>query len=313
MNDKFINWIGKEPVGEFCYEILHERDSICPWCVNDRVFAGETVRWEVQSPKDGRWYYAVNVPIYNADGSISKQAMILDITERKQIETELQNKNRELESFTYTVSHDLKSPLITIKGFAGAVCSDLAAGRGDRIEKDLMRIGNAADKMMDLLDDLLQLSRIGRVINPPEPVDMTDLANEVVDSMAPIFLENGAQVVVQAELPTVFCDRQRISVVLQNLVENAVQYRGQQTDLLIQIGLREEGIRPVFFVRDNGAGIASEYHQQIFGLFNRLNVKVPGNGIGLSLVKRIIEEHGGRVWVESEGESTGSTFCFSLG
>jgi light-regulated signal transduction histidine kinase (bacteriophytochrome) len=100
---------------------------------------------------------------------------------------------------------------------------------------------------------------------------------------------------------------------LQNLVENAVQYRGQQTDLLIQIGLREEGIRPVFFVRDNGAGIASEYHQQIFGLFNRLNVKVPGNGIGLSLVKRIIEEHGGRVWVESEGESTGSTFCFSLG
>jgi nitrogen-specific signal transduction histidine kinase/ligand-binding sensor protein len=312
MNDKFINWIGKEPVGEFCYEILHERDSICPWCVNDRVFAGETVRWEVQSPKDERWYYVVNVPIYNADGSMSKQSMIMDITERKRMETELQNKNYELERFAYTVSHDLKSPLITIRGFAGAICADLAAGRDDRVDKDLQRICDASDKMMSLLDNLLQLSRIGRVINPPEPVDMTCLVNEVVGNLTTILQEGNAQVFVQFDLPTVSCDRQRILEVLQNLIENAVQYRGEQSGLQIRIGLREEDGRQVFFVQDNGVGIAPKYHQHIFGLFNRLQTQIPGNGIGLALVKRIIEEHGGSVWVESEGEGAGSTFCFSL-
>jgi signal transduction histidine kinase len=113
-------------------------------------------------------------------------------------------------------------------------------------------------------------------------------------------------------LPTVSCDRLRILEVLQNLIENAVQYRGQQSELQIHIGLREEGEKQVFFVRDNGAGIDPKYHQHIFGLFNRLNPQVPGNGVGLSLVKRIIEEHGGSVMVESDGEGTGSTFCFSL-
>ena len=312
MSGKLVERTQGDAVGELCYKALHDLDSVCPWCVNDRVFAGETVRWEVQSPKDGRWYYVVNVPIRNPDGSLSKQAMILDITDRKRMENELQNKNRELESFTYTVSHDLKSPLITIRGFAGAICADLEAGRGDRVEKDLMRIGHAADKMMTLLDDLLQLSRIGRVINPLESVDMTSLANEVVDSLSAILQESGTQVSVQPEMPKVSCDRQRISEVLQNLVENAVQYRKEQSEQQIHIGLREEGGRQVFFVQDNGVGIAPEHHQHIFDLFNRLNAKVPGNGIGLSLVKRIIEEHGGRVWVESEGVGTGSTFCFLI-
>ena len=312
MSGKLVERTGRDAVGELCYKVLHDRDSACPWCINERVFAGETVRWEIESPKDGRWYYSVSAPIHNADGSMSKQAMILDITERKRMETELQNKNHELENYTYTVSHDLKSPLITIRGFAGAITSDLAAGRGDRVEKDLNRICNAADKMMTLLDDLLQLSRIGRVIHPPEPVDMTCLANEVLENLSSLLQKNGVQATVQLEMPTVSCDRQRISEVLQNLVENAVQYRGEQSELRVQIGLRQEGDRQIFFVRDNGAGIATEYQQHIFGLFNRLNTQVPGNGVGLSLVKRIIEEHGGRVWVESEGEGKGSTFCFSL-
>jgi nitrogen-specific signal transduction histidine kinase/ligand-binding sensor protein len=312
MSGKLVERTGRDAVGEFCYKVLHDRDSVCPWCINERVFAGETVHWEIESPKDGRWYYSVSAPIYNADGSMSKQAMILDITDRKRMETELQNKNRELENYTYTVSHDLKSPLITIRGFAGAIASDLAAGRGDRVEKDLNRICNAADKMMTLLDDLLQLSRIGRVIHPPELVDMTCLANEVLENLYSLLQENGVQASVQTGMPTVSCDRQRISEVLQNLVENAVQYRGEQSELQVQIGFREEGKKRVFFVKDNGAGIAAQYHEHIFGLFNRLNTQVSGNGVGLSLVKRIIEEHGGSVWVESEGKDRGSTFCFLL-
>jgi signal transduction histidine kinase len=108
------------------------------------------------------------------------------------------------------------------------------------------------------------------------------------------------------------CDRQRLSEVVQNLVENAVKYMGDQPEPRIQFGMREENGKKVFFVQDNGMGIDQKYHQNIFGLFNKLNAKSDGTGIGLALVKRIIEVHGGEVWVESEGLGMGSTFCFTL-
>jgi chemotaxis family two-component system sensor kinase Cph1 len=101
--------------------------------------------------------------------------------------------------------------------------------------------------------------------------------------------------------------------VMQNLIENAVKYRGDTPEPCIVVGLREENGRQVFFVQDNGPGIEPKYHDNIFGLFNRVNTKVPGTGIGLALVKRIIEVHGGRIWVESDGCGWGSTFCFTVG
>jgi PAS domain S-box-containing protein len=235
-----------------------------------------------------------------------------DITELKRKEEELQRKNAELERFTYTVSHDLKSPLITIKGFTGALTQDVAAGRHQRLEGDLKRIAAATDKMADLLNDLLELSRVGRIVNPPVDVPLGDLVREVLELLDGPVRESGVAVAVQPDLPSMHCDRQRLSEVYQNLVENAIRYMGGQPEPRIEIGMRNQDGSRVFFVRDNGLGIEPRYHETVFGLFNKLDAKTPGTGIGLALARRIIEVHGGKIWVESEGLKKGSTFCFTL-
>lgn len=238
--------------------------------------------------------------------------IVQDITDRKTFEKKLNEKNSELELFTYTVSHDLKSPLITIMTFVGYMLKDLETGRINRLEGDLTRVADAAGKMGMMLDNLLELSRIGRTMNPPDLLDMGQLVNDVLTRLSGRIEQHQVQVTVQTGLPGVYGDRQRIVMVLQNLVENAVKFPGDQTALRIEVGARKDSNMSVFFVRDNGAGIDPRYHEKVFELFTKLDPKSDGTGIGLSLVKRIIALHGGRVWVESEGIGTGSTFCFTL-
>jgi signal transduction histidine kinase len=227
-------------------------------------------------------------------------------------ESELIRMNSELERFTYTVSHDLKSPIITIKGFTGSLEKDLLNGNYQRMAEDLKRVSDAADKMVGLLHDLLGLSTIGRVISTPEMVDMNLLVDDVLAQLAGPLKSSNLTVAVQTGLPKVLCDRRRMAEVLQNLVENAINYSGDQPEPRIEIGVRQEAGENIFFVQDNGIGIDKKYHQLIFGLFNKLDANSQGTGVGLALVKRIIEVHGGRVWVESEGEGKGSRFCFEL-
>lgn len=263
--------------------------------------------------KDGSTY---PVEVYlqlvdTTDGAVFL-AVVNDITVRKQADDEIRQKNAELERFTYTVSHDLKSPLITIRSFSGSIKRDLAKGRFDRVGADLERVVTAADKMTALLDDLLELSKIGRVITSVELVAMTELVDEVLKHMAGLFNAKRVTVSVQSSMPTVMCDRQRMAEVVQNLLENAVKYMGDQPQPRILFGMRDECDKSIFFVQDNGMGIDVKYHQNIFGLFNKLDAKSNGTGIGLALVKRIIEVHGGEVWVESEGCGKGSTFCFTI-
>ncbi len=260
------------------------------------------------------------VPLRNRQGDIVGLVGVgRDITERKRVEEErehlireLEAKNAELERFTYTVSHDLKSPLITIKGFAGALLQDVAVGRQERVQHDLQRISAATDKMADLLKDLLELSRIGRMMNPPTDVKLDKLVPEVLELLAGIIQQRPIQVTVQPGLPTVRGDRRRLTEVFQNLIENAVRFLGDQAQPCIEIGVRGEGAERVFFVRDNGMGIEPRYHETVFGLFNKLDARTPGTGIGLALVRRIVEVHGGRIWVESAGARQGATFCFTL-
>jgi len=260
-----------------------------------------------------KWWLVRGVPVLDAKGTILKWfGTCTDIDELKHNEDNLQAKNAELERFTYTVSHDLKSPIITIKGFTGSLEKDLAKGNYERMTKDLKRVSDAADRMNDLLRDLLELSTIGRIIKTPEQVDMNLLAADVLAQLAGPLMNRNLTVAVQPGLPEVLCDRRRMAEVLQNLIENAVNYMGDQAEPRIEFGMREEAGENIFFVQDNGIGIDEKYHRIIFGLFNKLNAESGGTGIGLALVKRIIEVHGGRVWVVSEGEGLGSRFCFTI-
>lgn len=234
------------------------------------------------------------------------------IAEHNALERELQEKNRELERFTYTVSHDLKSPLITIQAFAGQVVSELAAGRHENIANDLARISKAAVRMGQLLGDLLELSRVGRMRRQPSLVDMNEVIDEALAQLAGRIRERQVEVRVVTDLPRRMADRQQMVMVWQNLLENAIKYMGAQPAPRIDIGARAEGTETAFFLRDNGLGIEPRFHEEIFGLFRKLDPNSEGTGIGLGLVRRSIEVNGGRVWVESAGPGTGCTFCFTL-
>jgi signal transduction histidine kinase len=225
---------------------------------------------------------------------------------------DLAAKNAELERFSYTVSHDLKSPLVTVRGFAGLAGTDLAAGRLVRVRQDLGRIVAATDKMHRLLDDLLELSRVGRVVHPPEDVALGDLAREVVELVRGQLGESRVAVEIADDLPVVRADRRRLREVLQNLVENAAKFTAGEREPRVTIGVRQDGDEQVFFVRDNGRGIEPRFLEKVFDLFEKLDPTAEGTGVGLALVRRIIEAHGGRTWAESEGPGLGSTFCFTL-
>lgn len=249
-------------------------------------------------------------------------AMVRDVSiqkwienEREKLITELERKNAELERFTYTVSHDLKSPLITIKGFLGFLSQDAHTGNLKRLDTDLQRISEAADKMQNLLNDLLELSRVGRLINQPSFIDLNTMIGEVLELLHGR-LRGGTvpvQVIVAERLPRVYGDRQRLFEVFQNLVDNACKFMGEQPDPCIEIGQAEmtPGGFPILYVRDNGIGIDPKFQERIFGLFDKLDPHTEGTGIGLALVKRIVELHGGRIWVESE-PGKGTTFYFTL-
>lgn len=250
---------------------------------------------------------------------IGYEGLVFDMSQRRAMEqerealiAELEAKNAELERFTYTVSHDLKSPLITIRGYLGYLEKGVKTGNLDRFQADMSRIVEATNKMQRLLAELLELSRIGRKMNPPETTTFHDIVQEALTVVEGQLINRGVQVVIAQDLPLVRGDRARLVEMVQNLLDNAAKYMGEQTNPQIDIGQSVKEGKTILFVRDNGCGIAPQYHEKIFGLFDKLDPQSEGTGVGLALVKRIVEIHGGRIWVESTGLSYGSTFFFTL-
>jgi signal transduction histidine kinase len=287
-------WAGNKPMAIICVDQLTSGRAITEEQLEAlRLFAG---------------YAGLAIENARLSAELTERAQ-----ERENFIQELGNRNAELERFTYTVSHDLRSPLVTIKGFLGMLNKDLHDKNSDRAANDMQRIAGATDKMDALLSDLLELSRIGRLVNPPEEVDTLRLIQDALESVDGRLRSKNVTVSIMADLPKLYGDRIRLREVFENLIDNAAKYMGDQTVPMIEIGANEIDGECAFYVKDNGMGIDPIYQTRIFSLFEKLNPTSEGTGIGLTLVKRIIETHGGRIWVESAGEGMGSVFWFMLG
>ena len=241
-----------------------------------------------------------------------QESLKRELTIQEKLISELELKNAELERFTYTASHDLKSPLITIRGFLGYLEQDARIGNFERLQSDVKRISDATEKMHILLNELLELSRVGRVINEPKQSPFGEIVKEALQRVEGQLQVRQIQVKVGSDLPDVFGDTERLIEVIQNLVDNACKFMGDEKQPVIEIGVQKQENRNVFFVRDNGIGIEKKFHGKVFGLFDKLDPHSSGTGIGLALVKRIIEVHGGKIWIESQSSPTGTTFFFTL-
>ncbi len=248
-------------------------------------------------------------------------AAVQDITKTKQDEQahkklikELEQKNAEMEMFFYTISHELKTPLITIEGFLGVLKANLNSGKYDNSEHYIDRITAANSMMHQILNELLEVAKVGQFVNPIEVVDFSDLVREAIDNQEGNLIDKNLTIKVKLpdDLPSVRCDRKRLLEVVENLLENAIKFIGTYSKPHIELGATIEKSEYLFYVKDNGIGIEKRYFETIFGLFNKLDPNKEGTGIGLALVKRIIAYHNGKVWVESDGVNKGSTFYFTL-
>ena len=250
-------------------------------------------------------------------GQLLRVAAVRDISERKRAERvreslirELEAKNAELERFGYAVTHDLKAPLVTIRGFAEYLEKDAREGRGDRLALDAARITEAVARLQGLLDRLFELSRAGRPVGPPVSVPAAELVQEALRLLRERASETGTRVDLDPELPVVFGDRARLVQVFHNLLDNAMKFGGGGP-VRVQARTADEG-RVVVVVQDAGIGIEPRHRDRVLDMFERLDPRGEGAGVGLAVVKRILESQGGRVWLESEGPGAGTAACVEL-
>jgi PAS domain S-box-containing protein len=266
--------------------------------------------WRVRKDGTQFWASVVVTAMRDAQGEIRGFSKITrDLSERKQAEEKVKALNKELESFSYSVSHDLRAPLRAVDGYARMLEEDYGPRLDDEGRRLLAVVRESSQRMGRLIDDLLAFSRLGRQEPAKQACDMTSLAQEVVHE-----LRNGSTASIElGALPRVQADRALLRQVWANLVGNALKYSGKRADARIEIGGREENGEAIYWVRDNGAGFDMRYVGKLFGVFQRLHRadEFDGTGVGLAIVQRVVSRHGGRVWAEGKpGE--GACFHFSL-
>ncbi len=323
-SQRIHGWTHEDLTGRDTFELIHPQDR-------DRVL--EAMKNILQNPeslqavqyrylnKDGTytWMEATARNELHNPGLQSLVTISRDISQNKKAQAEresliqeLISKNGELERFIYSVSHDLKAPLITVLGFLGYAKISLKQGNVERTLSDLDRVALAVGKIEDLLEDLLELSSVGKEEHPPMDFNMASALKEALVSLEKPLKDPRVQVILAPDFPYLRGDLVRVVKIWQNLVENAVKFRSPSRDLILEAGWENTPEGSKYFLRDNGIGIEPAYREKIFELFEQLNPRSEGTGLGLALVRKIVEAHGGSVWVESvPGE--GSTFFFTLG
>jgi len=227
---------------------------------------------------------------------------------------EVESINKELSSFVCTVSHDLKTPIIALHGFLSLFKDHHGASIDDEGNEYLDRVFCNAEYMEKMINDLLKLSRAGHVVGAKCRFSTYKLVNEILMSLYPRLQEKNIQCIVSKKLPVVYGDRNRLQTVIENLIVNAIKYSSPERSPQIEIGCKERKDSHQFWVKDNGIGIDSENHERIFEVFQKVRQNSDtreGTGVGLTIVKKIIEHHDGRVWVESK-LNRGATFYFTL-
>ena len=276
--------------------------------------------WRVRKDGSRLWANVMITALRDESGKLRGFGKVTrDMTERKKIEEEvrirnaqLEAANKELEAFSYSVSHDLRAPLRAIDGFSLAVLEDYQ----DKIDAEgrahLERIRAAAGRMGQLIDDMLQLARIARAEMVRDKVNLSRLAQEIASQLQASEPKRQTTFVIQPDL-MVEGGRALLRVVLQNLLDNAWKFTGHQLHARIEFGIQKQDSGQVYFVRDNGAGFEMQYANKLFGVFQRLHrqSEFTGTGVGLATVQRIIHRHGGRIWAEG-ATGQGATFYFVL-
>jgi len=313
----------------------------------ERPFVEEATRHHAQIMKTGRpievldeyrrndgqtlFFHVVKSPVLDSDGKITgSQGVLLDVTTEKRAEGEvrrlnaeleqrviertaqLEAANKELEAFSYSVSHDLRAPLRAVNGFAGIVLEEFGPQLNGEGRRYLERIRNGGRQMGVLIDDLLAFSRLGRQSMSTQSIDAAQLVQAALGELAPQ-LERPQIVINTGQLPICRGDPVLVKQVWINLLSNAIKYTRDRAPAIIEIGCERKQDEHIYFVRDNGAGFDMQYAHKLFGVFQRLHRsdEFEGTGVGLAIVQRIVHRHGGRVWAEAELDR-GATFYFTL-
>jgi signal transduction histidine kinase len=227
---------------------------------------------------------------------------------------ELKTINKELEDFVYTISHDLKEPLFAIEGHTSILFKAYKDTFDDKGKFYVNRIKINIETMSQRIDEILEVMKVGRVTYEFENNDSGAIVKDIVETLEDRIKDNKINVIIQDNLPIILCDEERMKDVLSNLLANAIKFMGNNNQGQIRIGCDKNGDYHNFYVEDTGIGIQEEYQKQIFKIFRRLGeVEVEGSGVGLAMVKKIVELHKGRIWVESPvKDGRGSRFCFAI-
>jgi PAS domain S-box-containing protein len=301
-----------------------------------RALNGESLQTElmIRRPRseEGAFLEFVARPMRNEEGDLCGGVVAFrDVTERRADEqeirklndeleqrvatrtAELEAANKELETFSYSVSHDLRAPLRHISGFSKILTEDFGPSLPAEAQRHLQRIEQGAGRMGQLVDELLNLTRVGRQALAMQVTGLGSLVNDVITMLEPETEKRQLEWKIGV-LPVVECDPVLVRQVFQNLIGNALKYSRPRSPAVIEIGQCEKDGETVIFVRDNGVGFSMKYADKLFGVFQRLHraEEFEGMGVGLATVRRVIQKHGGRVWAEAEVDR-GSTFYFTLG